>query len=200
MNKSLLPLALLLGAGASLGGCATPSFSTPVEVTRFSATPANTLPRGPVTVTAAAGEDERSLALEPFRAAVSEQLAAVGYPQASGAALYVAVVGVERFVAQPGGGRGPVSVGGGASTGGYGSGVGLGLGIDLTPRPAEEIGTELAVSIRPATGGEAIWEGRARFTATANNDDADPARAARKLADALFEGFPGNSGETIEVR
>ncbi len=192
---SALALAMLTTA------CATPSYFSPVEVTRFSSAPAGQVPRGPVNVRIAPGEDAESLELAPYRAAVSEALAAVGYTPAGEGAPYVALVDVERFVGAPGGARrGPVSVGGGASTGSYGSGVGLGIGLDLTPRPADEIDTELAVSIRPAGGGQAIWEGRARFTATANNDYAQPALAADRMAEALFQGFPGNSGETIEVR
>jgi hypothetical protein len=54
--------------------------------------------------------------------------------------------------------------------------------------------------IKPAAGGTALWEGRARFTATVNSDFASTEAAAAKLADALFGGFPGQSGETIEVR
>ena len=53
--------------------------------------------------------------------------------------------------------------------------------------------------IRPASATDALWEGRARFTATVNSDYADRQAAAAKLADALFSGFPGQSGETIEV-
>ena len=54
--------------------------------------------------------------------------------------------------------------------------------------------------IKPTGGVNALWEGRAHFTATANSDYADQRAAAGKLADALFSGFPGRSGETIEVR
>ena len=54
--------------------------------------------------------------------------------------------------------------------------------------------------IKPSGGINALWEGRARFTASANSDYADQRAAAAKLADALFSGFPGRSGETIEVR
>ena len=50
-----------------------------------------------------------------------------------------------------------------------------------------------------ADGGTALWEGRSRFTATANSGFADTQAAATRLADALFGGFPGQSGETIEV-
>ena len=82
-----------------------------------------------------------------------------------------------------------------------GSGVGVGVGINLGGnRPSERIDTQLHVMIRPSAGGDALWEGRARFTATANSDYADRQAAAAKLADALFDGFPGRSGETIEVR
>lgn len=195
------PVLGALALAALATGCATPSYFSPVEVTRFSSAPAGEVPRGPVVVRTAPGVDGDSLAFAPYRRAVSEALAAAGYTPAGEGAPYVALVDVERYLAEPGGGRrGPVSVGGGASSGSYGSGVGLGIGLDLTPRPAEEIDTELAVSIRPAAGGQAIWEGRARFTATANNEYADPALAADRMADALFRGFPGNSGETIEVR
>ena len=77
----------------------------------------------------------------------------------------------------------------------------MGVGINLGGgRPAEQIDTELHVMIRPNPGGNALWEGRARFKATANSDFADQRAAAGKLADALFGGFPGRSGETIEVR
>jgi hypothetical protein len=54
--------------------------------------------------------------------------------------------------------------------------------------------------IKPAAGGTALWEGRARFAASTNSDYAESQAAAAKLAAALFGGFPGQSGETIEVR
>jgi hypothetical protein len=77
----------------------------------------------------------------------------------------------------------------------------MGVGINLGGnRPSEQIDTQLHVMIRPSAGGNALWEGRARFSATANSQFADQRAAAGKLADALFSGFPGRSGETIEVR
>ena len=128
------------------------------------------------------------------------ELQQLGYSVTDSAAQ-IAEIRVERFIAREGGRRSPVSVGVGGSTGSYGSGVGMGVGINLGGgRPAEQIDTELQVMIRPGAGGDALWEGRARFTATANSDFADQRAAAAKLADALFSGFPGRSGETIEVR
>lgn len=183
-----------------VAGCATPSYHSPVEVTRFTSTPAGSLPLGPVGVRAAPGEDPTDPAYAVYQTAVKERLDAVGFQVAGDAAPYTAFIDVERTVFEAGKGRGPVSVGGGASTGGYGSGVGLGVGLNLTPPDPDEIVTQLSVSIRPSAGGDAIWEGRARFTASVNNEYADLTAAAGKVTAALFEGFPGNSGETIEVR
>ena len=96
--------------------------------------------------------------------------------------------------------RGPVSVGVGGSTGSYGSGVGMGVGIDLSPPPAAEVETELNLSIRDRMTGQVLWEGRASFTVRSTSPLADTGLAAPKMAEALFAGFPGKSGETIEVR
>jgi len=198
MNRILALAAapLLVGLAA---GCATPSYHSPVEVTRFTSAPGSALPRGLVGVRPAPGEDATDPAYPAYQTAVTEQLTAAGFQVVGGDAPYVALINVERALLEAGRGRGPVSVGGGASTGSYGSGVGLGIGLDLTPPPPDEIDTTLGVSIRPSAGGDAIWEGRARFSASANNEYAEPTAAAGKVAAALFQGFPGNSGETIEV-
>jgi len=183
-----------------VAGCASPSYYSPVEVTRFTSAPASSLPRGPVGVQAAPGEDPTDPAYAVYQTAVTDQLDAVGFQVAGHGAPYVALIDVERWVEGSNGRRSPVSVGGGASTGSFGSGVGLGVGINLSPPDPERIETELSVSIRPSAGGEAIWEGRARFTATGNSEYADLTAAATRVTEALFEGFPGNSGETIEVQ
>ena len=192
-----IPAALALAAFAA--GCSTPSYYSPVEVTRFTGTPAEEIPRGPIGVAPAPGEDPTDPAYAAYQTALLEALDRNGFQVAGDDAPYIALIDVERWIAEPGGRRSPVSVGGGASTGSFGSGVGLGVGIDLSGPDPEEIGTELSVSIRPAVGGDAIWEGRARFTATANSEYADLEAAAARVTEALFEGFPGNSGETIEV-
>jgi hypothetical protein len=50
--------------------------------------------------------------------------------------------------------------------------------------------SELAVRLQRRSDGTAIWEGRAQA----------PAMAPDRLARALFQGFPGESGRTIRVR
>ena len=190
-----------LATAALLAGCATPVYVSPVEVTRFTGTAPQQLGRGPIAVRAAPGEPPESWEYAAFQTAVSEELTELGYTVTGDDAPQVAEIRVERFVAQRGSGRSPVNVGVGGSTGSYGSGVGMGVGINLGGnRPAEQIDTLLQVMIKPSAGTDALWEGRARFSATANSEYADQRAAAAKLADALFEGFPGRSGETIEVR
>ena len=190
-----------LALGAALAGCATPAYVSPVEVTRFTGTPPSLLGSGPIAVRAAPGEDPATWEYAAFQTAVADELREVGYTVTGGDAAQVAEIRVKRFTARRDGARSPVNVGVGGSTGSYGSGVGVGVGINLGGnRQAERIETELQVRIRPSAGTDAAWEGRARFTATANSDYADQRAAAAKLADALFSGFPGRSGETIEVR
>lgn len=190
-----------LAALALAAGCTTPAYVSPVEVTRFTAAAPGQLGRGPIAVRAAPGQVPNSWDFAAFQQAVAGELQELGYT-VSDSARQVAEIRVERAVAREGGGRrSPVSVGVGGSTGSYGSGVGMGVGINLGGnRPAEQIDTQLHVMIRPEAGGYALWEGRARFSATANSQFADQRAAAGKLADALFSGFPGRSGETIEVR
>jgi hypothetical protein len=183
-----------------LAACATPAYVSPVEVTRFSDDVAGSLGRGPIAVVSAPGTDAGSFEAAAYQAAVSEELAQLGYVVTGDMAQQVAEVSVQRFVAHADGGRSPVDVGVGGSTGSYGSGVGVGVGINLGGRPADRIDTELRVMIKPSGGTNALWEGRANFTATTNSNYADQRAAAGKLADALFRGFPGRSGETIEVR
>ena len=196
---ALAPLALL-------AGCATPAYVSPVEVTRFTAPQPSSIARGPIAVRAAPGQAADSWDYAAFEAAVAEELRQAGYTVTGDSAAQVAEIRVQRMVASgdPGRSRSPVGVGVGGSTGSYGSGVGAGVGIDLSSlingRPADKIDTQLQVTIRPAGAVDAVWEGRARFTATSNSDFADQRAAAGKLADALFDGFPGRSGETIEVR
>ncbi|WP_126173090.1 DUF4136 domain-containing protein [Altericroceibacterium xinjiangense] len=194
MKHFLLPLA----AFALLGGCATNSVS-PVEVTRFAA-PQAVLGQGTIAVRPVPGIEANSLEFSTYAGAVAAELARLGYTVVQGNAPQVAEIGYSRFVEQGVRDRSPVTVGGGASTGTFGSGVGLGVGIDLSGPPPARLDNELRVLIRPASGGTALWEGRARFSATANSDYSNTQAAANRLAGALFTGFPGESGQTIEVR
>src|SRR5688572_18129872 len=196
--QSLFRLSAIASA-VLLAGCTT-TYVSPVEVTRFTGDQPQALGSGPIAVRAGPGAAPDSLELNVFRDAVARELQEQGYVIITGEAPQVAEVTIDQFSEQPGYRNSPVSGGVGVGGGSYGSSAGVGIGIDLSPRPSERLHRELKVMIRPAAGGTALWEGRARFTATTNSDFAETQAAATKLADALFGGFPGQSGETIEVR
>ena len=182
-----------------------------VEVTRFH-TPATLAQLGPgwVEVVPAAGIDSRSIETRAMLDAVARELATQGLaasdPQPSvGRVAEVrltrdAVPGSERR-----GGGSSVSIGVGGGSGGWGRGgssVGLGVGIGFplggSKQRASDVENELAVTIRDKATGAALWEGRSSLR-TAQRDAERPETAAR-LAHALFAGFPGKSGATIEVK
>lgn len=191
-------------AASALAGCASIPAPSPVEVTRFHDAAALTAAeRGTVFVASAPGSKEDTLELAPYKAAVAQELAQLGYGEASSEdAALVAQVRLERYrIGIDGSRRGPVSVGVGGSTGSYGSGLGLGIGFNLGGGgSSERLGTELGVMLRDKASGQTVWEGRARFTVSPKSELADPARNAQVIADALFSEFPGNNGETIEVK
>ena len=190
MLAALLALATTAGCVAPIG---------PVSVTRFHVPETAALGTGTIAVESAPGGDPTSLELQPYLRAVTAELQRVGYATPTAATTQVALVKVIRSRFRPERARGPVSVGLGGSTGSYGSGVGLGVGIDLSGRPPEQVETELAITIRDRKNGKALWEGRASFTVRATSPLANSELGAARLAAALFKGFPGNSGETIEV-
>lgn len=192
-----LPAAL---AALALSSCVAPV--GPVEVTRFHVPELASLGRGAIAVEPAAGQDGSSLEFGSYAGAVSRQLSLLGYSPAaaSGASPQVAMLRIERRSFRPDRARGPVSVGVGGGTGSYGSGLGVGIGLDLSGPPPELVETLLGVTIRDRASGKPLWEGKATFAVRATSPLATTQLGAAKLAEALFKGFPGSSGETIQVQ
>lgn len=186
-------------AALSLAACATAP--GPVEVTRFLAPESvERLGQGAIFVESAPGEDTDSLAMAPYKAAVAEELRRLGYTESERtSAAQIATVSIERYVLTAEGRRSPVSVGVGGRTGSYGSGIGLGVGINLGGGQRDQIGTQLAVTLRDAQTSQSLWEGRADFRVKDNSPLAQSTANAQTVAAALFSDFPGNNGETIEV-
>ena len=182
-------------------------------MTRFH-TPATLAQLGPgwVEVVPAAGFDPRSLETRAWIDAVARELANQGFAASAHqpSAGRIAEVRLTRN-AVPGserrGGGSSVSIGvGGGSGGGWrrggGTSVGVGLGVGFplggNKQRAGDVENELSVTIRDKATGAALWEGRSSLR-TAQREADKPETAAR-LAHALFAGFPGKSGETIEVK
>ena len=199
MRKFALPL---LAACALTSACATPAYVSPVQVTRFVSESPAVLGQGTVQIAAAPGLDADSLQFSIYADAVSAELRELGYAVVDQGAAQTAMVSIQNGIARGEGRRSPVSVGAGGSTGSYGSGVGVGVGINLgslSGPPAERIEREMFVALQSNGMTTNLWEGRATMVATTNSDYAADAAAAARMADALFEDFPGNSGETIEI-
>jgi hypothetical protein len=196
MNKKyrLLPLMAL----ASLSACVVPT--GPVEVTRFNRAAEGVVYGSGSYSVEVAGDSAagQGLAASPYLAAVAREMQRVGYAEKTGGSDVTAEVRVstERFEPER---RSPVSVGVGGSTGSYGSGVGLGVGINLGGGPKAQVETTLSVRILRRSDSLVIWEGRASQAAKVGSPAAQPGIAASKLAEALFQGFPGVSGETIRI-
>ncbi|MCB2047682.1 MAG: DUF4136 domain-containing protein [Novosphingobium sp.] len=193
--RTLPVLALLF-----LSACVAPT--GPVEVTRFHRTDTATLGHGSVAIEPAEGQDGDSLEFRSYAAAVSRELQRVGYSElvaGTRSSDSIAVVSVERASFRRDSNGSPISVGVGGATGSYGSGVGVGVGLNLSGPPPETVETRLSVTIRSRASGQSLWEGRASFSARATSPLAQTQLGAAKLAEALFRGFPGTSGETILV-
>ena len=182
----------------SLSACVVPT--GPVEVTRFNRA-AEGVVYGSGSYSVVVAEDSaasQGLAASPYVASVAREMQRLGYTEKTNASDVTAEVRVtsERYEPER---RSPVSVGVGGSAGSYGSGVGLGVGINLGGGPKAQVETTLAVRMVRRADNLVIWEGKAVQTAKAGSPAAQPGIAASKLAEALFQGFPGKSGETIRV-
>ena len=204
--KALFSRACVVALFASLGACATNPASRGVEVTRFHLGE-SPIARGQIAVEPATPDAENTIEFRNYAAPVAQQLAQLGWNVVGsvGQSEQVATVHVER------GGRGnydaggsAVNVGVGGHSGGWNSGVGVGVGVGLDSLLGaggcnDVVGTLMEVRIKRRSDGTVFWEGRGVTEACAGSPEADPAYAAQRLADALFRGFPGESGRTIRV-
>jgi Domain of unknown function (DUF4136) len=199
-SMNLLIRTALLASPLLLSACVIPT--GPVEVTRF-----NRAAEGMVygdgsyaVIASAAAKTQDTLALSPYLAAVAREMQRIGYAEKVDGSDVVAEVAVDtaRMDAVQ---QSPVSVGVGGSTGSYGSGVGVGVGINLGSLGGSgvRVVTTLRVRMIRRADNLVIWEGRASQSASAKSPAAQPGIAASKLAAALFQDFPGKSGETVSV-
>jgi hypothetical protein len=202
----------LLAALLLLSGCMTPT--GPVEVTRFNrvadgaAYGKGSFSIGSVTENGNAN----GISISPYRASVAREMARIGYIESAPSSAAIGsdvTANIEITVIDLGAraSSSPVSVGIGGSTGGRRSGLGVGVGLDLTSlinKPQRRISTALSVRLIARAEGQSdarvIWEGKAIQEASAGTPAAQPGIAASKLAQGLFQDFPGISGETIIVR
>lgn len=202
MHRMVAAVMVTIGT-AALAGCAAGPTVFPVQTTRFHYDAMQA--RGTISVEPLAGGASASIEFKTYAAAVEAELLRAGYtsPAPGGTPDYIATVSFSRAERPLAPKRSPFSVGigGGGFTGGGGGGVGLGGGVSFPIGGARNrvgIVTELSVRIR--RGPDALWEGQAQSLTDTSAPNVDAQAVAARLARALFTGFPGESGRTIEVK
>ena len=177
----------------AVSGCAA---SIPlVQVTRFHLGAA---PRaGAISIEPAAGTESDSLEFRAYAAAVRREMLRLGYGD-SGAPAYRLILSYsrsERQVERPS----PITVGIGGGMGGGSVGIGIGTSFGFGRKAESRVSTRLSIQMKRVGDNDVVWEGRAETEAVDTAPAAQPGLAADKLARALFQDFPGESGRTITV-
>jgi hypothetical protein len=176
-----------------------------VEVSRFLAPGdlAQALGHGSVEVAPGSGQLADQQEQAAYEAAVVDQLVKSGYQTGvpRGSSSQLVEFTIRHTELEPAGARHkPVSGETDVSVSNRGSSVGMALHLDFSKPPKALVSTRLEARIKDRASGQTLWEGRADI-ATRDGDPSwsDQAIAVR-LADALFGGFPGKSGESFTLR
>ncbi len=179
-----------------VAACATPS-QRGTEVTRFHI--GQIIPAQAINMEPADPAQENSLEFRQYEIVVAQQLESIGFTQAAlEEAEMIAVVGVERTTREEAAQRSPFSIGIGGGTSGRSTGVGLGTSFGIGGSPGGEvIVTRLSVALKRRSEGTVMWEGTA--TRATEPGAENPVAIVEALAAALFQDFPGESGQTITV-
>ena len=202
-------LGSMMMAGTLLAGCTTTEHRLPTEVVRYHLE--QPIERGTVAVVPGTPDGQAGLEFRPYADSVQRQLVAAGFtPVAPGAVpTYEVVVGFNSTDGVGPPRRAPFSIGlgvggfdgGGGRRGGGGVGLGGGVGFPIGGSgPRRVLLTQLDVTMKRHADQSAVWEGHAHTAAPLNSPAADTPAMADKLAAAMFAGFPGQSGRTIEVK
>jgi len=200
--KALFLRAGALLAAAALAGCTTTTGENPrfmTQATRFHLGPQ--IATGEIALEPAMAADMNSPEFRTYADIVARHLAQLGWRIANNVAAseQVAVINVQQRdladVRRP-----PVTIGIGGGSYGWHGGVGGGVAFPVGGGARPLVGTLLEVRIKRRSDQTVIWEGQARTTAPPGTPDAQPVPAVEKLANLLFQDFPGESGRTITAR
>jgi len=173
-----------------------------VEVNRFIAEDIDLASLKGATVTVAKapeGANAEDHELRIYESAVIDSLAGAGYQTATtvDAAAQVAEVRVTHTTVVPE--EAPHKPVSGEMTMGvsnHGSMMGMAIAVDMTKPRKALISTRLEARIRDKASGKMLWEGRADIVTREGNPKWGDNAIAARLSRALFEDFPGHSGET----
>ena len=196
---------LLLGCALALAGCA--SQLPEARVTRFHL--GQPIAPGEVAVEPRDPSQAKELEFQAYARIVEGELSRLGFRPAPNLARseLVAVTDVSRSyrpAGQSGGSSMSIGLGGG-SGGGWHGGTSVGLGGSISfpigrPKQRMDVLTQLSVQLKRRSDATVIWEGRAENVARDGSPYANPEATVQRLAAAMFQGFPGKSGEIITVK
>jgi len=186
----------LIAALATLAACTTPA-QRGTEVTRFHV--AQPFESAMVSIEPSDPAQVNSLEYRQYAALVSAEMSRHGFTTGETAETeFVIRVDVSRGTREEAARRSPFSIGIGGGSFGRRSGIGLGTSFGVGgSRGGEVTVTQLDVSIVRRADETALWEGRA--TRVTEPGTESPASIVQRLAQALFQDFPGESGSTITV-
>lgn len=198
MKKTLSRAVAIAGLGL-LAACQTSGgVQRGTQVTRFHLN--QQIPVQAIAIEPGESSDAGSLEFRTYADIVAEQLSRIGFARSVdiAASEMVAVVDVERATrATPPRGS-PISIGIGGGSFGRNLGVGLGTSVGVGGSRGGDVEvTQLWVALKRRSEGTTVWEGRAIRESLPGAED--PAAIVRRLAESLFQDFPGESGTTITV-
>lgn len=138
-----------------------------------------------------------------YQAAVIDALAGNGYDTATADPQggQIAEVRVLHSVAEPAEApHKPVSGEMMMGVSNRGSMMGMGINIDMTKPLKALVSTRLEARIRDRASGAVLWEGRADTITREGDSRWTDQKIAAKLAQALFDGFPGRAEAQVTAR
>ncbi len=151
----------------------------------------------------------KDLEFQSYARIIQSEFARLGFSPAADLVKseLVAVTEVSRSwrpAGQPTGSSMSIGLGGG-SGGGWGGGTSVGLGGAISfpigkSKQRMDVLTRLSVQLKRRSDSTVIWEGRAESVARDGTPNANPEASVSRLAAAMFQGFPGKSGEIITVK
>ncbi len=193
---ALLLAASLAGCTTTWGGDGGTRYGT--EATRFHL--GDPIARGQIAIEGVTPGETASPEFRTYADIVARHLARLGWTVVNtvGGSEQVAIVNVQQQsmtdVRRP-----PVTIGVGGGSYGWHGGAGGGVSFPVGGGAHQLVGTLLEVRIKRRSDGTVFWEGRATTQAPPAAPESQPPAAVEKLAAALFQDFPGESGRTIRL-
>ena len=205
--KALLPKVLLGATALALAGCAAQLPES--RVTRFHL--GQPIAPGELAVEPRDPTLSKDLEFQSYARIVQAEFDRLGFRPAADLAKseMVAVTEVSRSwrpTGQYSGSSMSIGIGGASGGGGWhGGGTSVGLGGAFSfplgkQKEKMDVLTRLSVQLKRRSDSSVVWEGRAESVAHDGTPAANPEAAVQRLAAAMFQGFPGKSGEIITVK